>query len=223
MNPHTSARNFLSLARLSGIDRVPVTHRPSGSEENDAPPDCLSSIFEHVSSCTKCTISSDINNYVFGEGNPSAECMFIGEAPGRDEDIQGHPFVGRAGQLLTDIITKGMKLSRKDVYIANILKCRPPENRNPLPGEITNCIGYLHAQIECIRPKVIIALGTFAAQTLLNTSTPISRLRGSFHSFRDIPLMPTYHPAYLLRNSSGKASVWEDIKKVMDLLGLPVT
>jgi len=219
MNPGDILTKHLKLAQLSGLDSIPVTAGTSGQKN---PSSCLARIKEQVCSCTKCRISSRINNYIFGEGSPVAECLFVGEAPGREEDLQGRPFVGQAGKLLTDIISKGMKLSREDVYIANILKCRPPGNRNPEPDEIENCIGYLRNQIDCIRPKVIVALGSFAAQTLLETSVPISRLRGSFHTFGDIPLMPTFHPAYLLRNASGKAKVWEDIKQVMGLLGIQV-
>jgi DNA polymerase len=144
--------------------------------------------------------------------------MFVGEAPGRDEDLQGEPFVGRAGQLLTKII-EAIGMNRSDVYIANVLKCRPPENRNPLPEEIALCMPYLLKQIEMIQPKVLCALGTFAAQTLLNTKAPVGTLRGKFHDYKSIPMMVTYHPAYLLRNSNDKAKVWEDMKKVRDLLG----
>ena len=221
MNPKDTIKRHLALARLSGLESIPASPSENSPESADNSKNLLH-IKDTVCSCTKCAISSHINNYVFGEGNPDAECMFIGEAPGQEEDIQGRPFVGQAGHLLTDIITKGMKLQREEVYIANILKCRPPGNRNPQPDEISNCIGYLYSQIDLINPKVIVALGAFAAQTLLGTSATISRLRGSFHDFRGIQLMPTFHPAYLLRNSSGKVKVWEDIKKVMTLLGIPV-
>jgi DNA polymerase len=143
--------------------------------------------------------------------------MFIGEGPGRDEDMQGRPFVGRAGQLLTRII-KAMGLDRSQVYIANIVKCRPPQNRNPLPDEIQKCFPYLLRQIECIRPSIICALGTFAAQTLLKTDEKITRLRGRFHDFNGIKLMPTFHPAFLLRNINYKKEVWEDMQKTMEHL-----
>ena len=222
MKHRDTIKKHLNLAKLSGLDRIPVAPPSHASEGSSDSNDSLLQVKETVHSCTRCPISSHIQNYVFGEGSPHADCMFVGEAPGQEEDIQGRPFVGKAGKLLTDIITKGMKLTREQVYIANILKCRPPGNRNPHPDEISNCIEYLHFQIDTIKPKVIIALGTFAAQTLLETSTAISKLRGSFHDFRGIQLMPTFHPAYLLRNSSGKVKVWEDIKKAMSLLGIPV-
>jgi len=144
--------------------------------------------------------------------------MFVGEAPCADEDIQGIPFVGRAGQLLTDIIEKGLKIPRKDVYIANVIKCRPPQNRNPEPDEVATCEPFLFRQIDVIRPKVIVALGKFGAQTLLRTLDPISRLRGRVFDYRGAKLIPTFHPAYLLRNPSSKREVWEDMKLVTRLL-----
>jgi DNA polymerase len=147
--------------------------------------------------------------------------MFIGEAPGKDEDLQGRPFVGRAGQLLTKII-ESIGLKREDVYIANILKSRPPDNRNPQPDEIAACTPYLLKQIECIKPKVICTLGKFSSQTLLDTEMPISSLRGKFYEYHGIKLMPTYHPAYLLRSSIGKKDVWEDMKKIAKELGLTI-
>jgi uracil-DNA glycosylase family 4 len=156
---------------------------------------------------------------VFGEGNSSARLVFVGEAPGADEDAQGRPFVGRAGQLLTRII-EAMKLERKDVYICNILKCRPPGNRNPKPEEIAACEPFLIRQLAAIRPKVICALGTFAAHTLLKSEAPITVLRGRFHQYQGIDLMPTYHPAYLLRNPAAKKQVWEDAQMIMKKLEL---
>ncbi len=174
-----------------------------------------------IGDCTRCKLASGRTNLVFGVGNPAAELVFVGEAPGRDEDIRGEPFVGRAGQLLTEIITKGMKLRREDVYIANIIKCRPPQNRNPEADEIASCEPFLVRQLGLIRPKVIVALGTFAAQTLLKTRTPITRLRGTWADYHGIPLMPTFHPAYLLRNPADKRVVWGDIQHVMAALGLP--
>ncbi|HEY2388971.1 MAG TPA: uracil-DNA glycosylase [Candidatus Binatia bacterium] len=174
-----------------------------------------------IGDCTRCKLSGERTNLVFGVGNPAAELVFVGEAPGRDEDLRGEPFVGRAGQLLTEIITKGMKLRREDIYIANIIKCRPPQNRNPEPDEIASCEPFLVRQLALIRPKVIVALGTFAAQTLLKTRTPITRLRGTWTDYHGIPLMPTFHPAYLLRNPAEKRVVWADIQQVMGALGLP--
>ncbi|WKZ16198.1 MAG: uracil-DNA glycosylase [Candidatus Jettenia caeni] len=167
--------------------------------------------------CHKCPLSKTRTNLVFGVGNSMADLMFIGEAPGRDEDLQGEPFVGRAGQLLTKII-EAIDMKRSDVYIANVLKCRPPGNRNPLPEEIIICIPYLIKQIEIIQPKVLCALGAFAAQALLNTKAPVGTLRGRFHDYKGVPMMVTFHPAYLLRNPNDKAKVWDDMKKVRDFL-----
>jgi len=166
--------------------------------------------------CRRCKLCAGRTHIVFGVGNPKADLMFIGEGPGRDEDLQGEPFVGRAGQLLTDIITKGMGLSRDDVYIANVVKCRPPENRNPEPDEVAACEPFLRKQIELIRPEIIVALGKFAVQTLLQSKVPITKLRGQWHSYHGIKTMPTFHPAYLLRNPGDKKLVWEDIKKVIE-------
>jgi uracil-DNA glycosylase family 4 len=168
-----------------------------------------------IGDCQRCKLCSGRTHLVFGVGNPQAKLMFVGEGPGRDEDLQGEPFVGRAGQLLTDIITKGMGLLRADVYIANVVKCRPPENRNPEPDEVAACEPFLKKQIDLIRPQIIVGLGKFAVQTLLQSKVPISRLRGNWHSYHGIKLMPTFHPAYLLRNPADKKLVWEDIKQVM--------
>ena len=154
---------------------------------------------------------------VFGVGNPNADLMFVGEAPGADEDIQGEPFVGRAGQLLTKII-EAIGMARSDVYIANVIKCRPPGNRNPEPDEVERCEPFLFRQIDIVKPKVIVALGKFAAQSLLKTTEPITRLRGREYKFRSAILMPTFHPAYLLRNPSSKREVWEDMKRVRAIL-----
>lgn len=172
---------------------------------------------EEALSCQKCSLAQTRTQVVFGKGNPNAELMFVGEAPGYDEDVQGEPFVGLAGQLLTKII-QAMGLNREEVYIANVLKCRPPNNRSPKPEEIEQCRPYLDAQIAKVKPKVIVALGTFAAQTLLKTERKISGLRGFFHDFHGTPLMPTFHPAFLLRNPAEKKSVWEDMKIVMKAL-----
>ena len=169
--------------------------------------------------CSRCKLHAQgRRQIVFGVGNPNADLMFVGEAPGADEDIQGIPFVGRAGQLLTDIIEKGLKIPRKDVYIANVIKCRPPQNRNPEPDEVATCEPFLFRQIDVIKPKVIVALGKFGAQTLLRTLDPISRLRGRVFDYRGAKLIPTFHPAYLLRNPSSKRDVWEDMKLVLKLL-----
>ena len=174
----------------------------------------LDAIRAEMGDCRLCSLAGTRKNLVFGEGNPQAKIVFVGEAPGADEDEQGLPFVGRAGQLLTKII-EAMGLSRRDVYICNILKCRPPQNRNPLPEEITACEPFLKQQLKIISPQIICALGTFAAKTLLQTDAPISVLRGRFHHYEGIKLMPTYHPAYLLRNPAAKKTVWEDVQLIM--------
>ncbi len=177
----------------------------------------LDEIRTDLGDCRRCKLAPSRRNIVFGAGNPEAELMFVGEAPGADEDAQGLPFVGRAGQLLTKII-EAMGMKREDVYICNILKCRPPENRNPEPDEIAACEPFLFRQIASVRPKVICALGTFGAQTLLRTKEPISRLRGQFMEYRGAKLMATFHPAYLLRNPNEKRKVWEDVQKIRDYL-----
>ena len=177
----------------------------------------LDNVRKELGDCQRCPLGQVRINLVFGEGNPEADLVFVGEAPGADEDAQGRPFVGRAGQLLTRIIS-AMGLSRKDVYICNILKCRPPGNRNPKQDEIHTCEPFLIKQLKAINPKAICALGTFAAQTLLKTGTPITVLRGRFHSYQGIKFMPTYHPAYLLRNPGSKKQVWDDIQMVMKIL-----
>jgi uracil-DNA glycosylase family 4 len=168
--------------------------------------------------CRRCKLHTlGRKQIVFGFGNPNADLMFVGEAPGADEDAQGIPFVGRAGQLLTKII-EAISLTRDDVYIANVIKCRPPQNRNPEPDEVDTCEPFLFRQIDTIKPKVIVALGTFAARTLLRTADPISRLRGRVYEYRGAKLIPTFHPAYLLRNPSSKREVWEDMKVARKLL-----
>jgi DNA polymerase len=181
----------------------------------------LDALRAHIGDCQRCTLAGGRTNLVFGVGDAHAALMFIGEGPGADEDLQGEPFVGRAGQLLTEIITKGMKLRRQDVYIANVVKCRPPGNRNPEPDEIAACLPFLARQIDLVQPRVIVALGTFAAQTLLGVKTPITRMRGVWHDYLGVKVMPTFHPAYLLRNPADKRLVWVDIKLVMTELGLP--
>ena len=207
-------RNYLSLCKeMKWAEYVMVPKTISVSVNQQT----LEGLREEVKNCNKCILSETRTNVVFGEGNTSPDVVIIGEAPGRDEDLQGKPFVGRAGQLLSKII-QAMGFNREDVYIANILKCRPPDNRNPLPNEIKLCEPYLIRQLEILRPRVIIALGTFAAQTLLKTEEPIGRLRGKMHLYQQIPLMPTYHPAFLLRSPGKKRDVWQDIQQVMVLL-----
>ena len=178
----------------------------------------LVAIRADIGDCTRCKLHTlGRTQVVFGVGNPEADLMFVGEAPGADEDEQGIPFIGRAGQLLTKII-EGIELTRDDVYIANIIKCRPPQNRNPEPDEVATCEPFLFQQIDVIKPKIIVALGKYAAQTLLRTETPISKLRGQLFDYRGAKLIPTFHPAYLLRNPSSKREVWEDMKLVKRLL-----
>ncbi|MFQ5596933.1 MAG: uracil-DNA glycosylase family protein [Nitrospiria bacterium] len=181
----------------------------------------LEVIREEIGDCRRCKLASTRTHIVFGTGNPHASLFFVGEGPGQDEDRQGEPFVGRAGQLLTKMIS-AMGLSRAQVYIANIIKCRPPGNRNPQEEEIAACRPFLDQQIAAIRPTVICALGTFAAQTLLATSMRISDMRGRFHDLNGVKVMPTFHPAYLLRNPGEKRRVWEDLQKIMAELGLPL-
>lgn len=167
-----------------------------------------------VENCQLCPLHKTRTNVVFGTGNEKAKLVFVGEAPGADEDAQGMPFVGKAGQKLTQII-QAIGLTREEVYITNVLKCRPPNNRNPLPEEIRCCEPYLIHQLKLIKPETICALGTFAAQTLLKTDQPISKLRGRFHTYQGIRLMPTYHPAFILRNPQYKRDVWEDVQKLI--------
>jgi uracil-DNA glycosylase len=218
----------LAPARSAGAPASVETSSSSPPEENiaasraDGPVERpngleLSAIRGELGECSRCRLHEGRRNIVFGVGNPQADLMFVGEAPGADEDEQGLPFVGRAGQLLTRII-EAMKLTRDRVYIANILKCRPPENRNPLPDEVAQCEPFLFKQVEAIRPMVIVALGKYAAQTLLRTEESISRLRGRFFEYRGSLLMPTFHPSYLLRNPAAKREVWEDMRKVMETL-----
>jgi uracil-DNA glycosylase family 4 len=180
--------------------------------------EALSAVRADIGDCTRCKLHAQgRKQIVFGVGNPNADLMFVGEAPGADEDLQGIPFVGRAGQLLTRII-EAIDLKREDVYIANVIKCRPPGNRNPEQDEVETCEPFLFQQIDIIKPKVIVALGTFAARALLRTLDPISRLRGRVYEYRGAKLIPTFHPAYLLRNPAAKRETWEDMKMVKRLL-----
>jgi DNA polymerase len=199
-----------------------VLPKGSKAQVEKTPEQILDDIREELGDCKRCPLSERRTHIVFGEGNPKARIMFVGEAPGAVEDKTGKPFVGPAGRLFTNIVEKGMGLKRSDVYIANILKCRPPGNRDPLPTEVSECIGFLKAQILAIRPEIIIALGRIAAQNLLETKAPISRLRGNLKEFMGTKVMPTYHPSYLLQNPSKKRDVWEDIKKVLRYLELPL-
>ena len=212
-----SVKAYIELDRASGISEFFINKR--GTRDAVRNTNDLESLKKEISTCKRCSLCKTRHNIVFGSGNPKAELMFIGEAPGEDEDLQGLPFVGKAGQLLTKII-EAMGLQRSGVYIANILKCRPPNNRAPLPAEIEECEDILKKQIDIIKPKIICTLGKFASQTLLRTETTISALRGNFKEYNGIKLMPTFHPAYLLRNPNDKKLVWLDMKKIMKELKL---
>jgi uracil-DNA glycosylase family 4 len=177
----------------------------------------LDTVREELGECTRCSLSSSRKNIVFGKGNPHASLVFVGEAPGGDEDVAGEPFVGEAGQLLTRII-QSIKLRREDVYICNVIKCRPPKNRDPKPEEIEACFPFLKKQLEVMRPRLICALGKFAAQTLLGTTEKISKLRGKVYEFNHIKVVPTFHPASLLRNPEWKREVWKDMQLIQRLL-----
>lgn len=179
----------------------------------------LAQLAAAVRDCRNCRLHAGRTQVVFGTGDPTAALVFVGEAPGHDEDAQGEPFVGPAGQLLTRIIA-AIGLTREQVYLLNVIKCRPPHNRNPQPDEVAACRPILQAQLDCLQPRVICALGAFAAQTLLQTEEKISRLRGRFHMLGAIQVMPTYHPAFLLRNPQYKRAVWEDMQRIQDVLGL---
>ena len=221
---------FASELGVAGVSRDPawrtrsssVTAAPSRIDVGAvslSQADALAAIKADIGpDCSRCKLHTlGRRQVVFGVGNPAADLMFVGEAPGADEDLQGIPFVGRAGQLLTKII-EAIGLTRDDVYIANVIKCRPPQNRNPEQDEVDTCEPFLFQQIDVIKPKVVVALGTFAARALLRTLDPISRLRGRVYDYRGAKLIPTFHPAYLLRNPSSKREVWEDMKVARELL-----
>lgn len=197
------------------LDRLSrLTASPAG---RNAGPESLSSIMDDLGECTRCPLCKGRTHIVFGEGDPQASLIFVGEGPGVDEDRSGRPFVGAAGQLLTKII-EAMNLTRDKVYIGNIVKCRPPENRNPAPDEIEKCLPFIKRQIAAIEPKAICTLGSVAAKALLGTQAPVSRLRGRFQTFMGLPVMPTYHPAYLLRSPAKKRDVWNDVQQIMKIL-----
>lgn len=198
-------------------EELPICPLPASSPTTK-PVECRAETLEELNArlqgCQLCPLCEKRQNVVFGVGNPQADLVFVGEAPGREEDEKGFPFVGEAGRLL-DRILFAMQLTRQDVYICNVIKCRPPQNRDPQPDEIAACEQFLKLQLAAIKPQLIVALGRFAAQTLLQTNEPIGRLRGHWREYQGIPLMPTFHPAYLLRNPAGKREVWEDMKQVM--------
>lgn len=222
-NLNEGLQRYCEQLRALGIEQLylppeALKLKPAGHEE------ALLALHDSIRDCTRCKLCQGRTQVVFGTGDPNAELVFVGEAPGADEDRQGVPFVGRAGQLLTRMIAS-MGLDRDQVYICNVIKCRPPDNRNPERDEIASCEPFLIEQLNLIRPQVIVTLGKFAAQTLLRTDTPISRLRGHWHEYQGIPLMPTFHPSYLLRGSqekirAEKLKVWNDLQQVMAKLGL---
>ncbi len=205
----SSLQDYLISLKDEGVEEIPQQQVLPSKGKGDL----LNQVRKNLGECTRCKLHPHRKNIVFGTGNPEAKLVFVGEGPGGDEDLQGKPFVGRAGQLLTKIINS-INLTREEVYIANIIKCRPPQNRNPEPDEIKACEPFLIQQLDVIQPKIICALGTFAAQTLLETDERISRLRGRFISYRGSKLIATFHPAYLLRNPNKKRDVWEDMKMI---------
>ena len=215
--PAAPAQAPAAIETSAAVPAVPLPAAPAAIFSS--PADALRALREEIGdNCTRCKLHGlGRSQVVFGVGNPSAGLMFVGEAPGADEDVLGEPFVGRAGQLLTKII-EAIGLARGDVYIANVIKCRPPGNRNPEPDEVAQCEPFLFRQVDIVRPKVIVALGKFAAQCLLKTDVPITRIRGREFSYRGSILIPTFHPAYLLRNPSAKREVWEDMKRVRAIL-----
>ena len=218
---------WLERGGVTGLpkgDPAPAKPReaPAAPARTSAPPISVKAIRDELGDCQRCKLAGKRTNIVFGVGDPDAPLVFVGEAPGADEDRTGEPFVGAAGQLLTKMI-EAMGLGRGDVYICNILKCRPPGNRNPEPDEIAECEPFLKKQLAAIRPRMIVALGKFAAQCLLRSDAPISKLRGAWKAYEGIPLMPTYHPAFLLRTPSAKREVWADLQEVireLDRLGI---
>lgn len=221
-------KNYLEDLRDSGVDELPYgaaaptiaiqsVYAAAPLAKSIVTAETLEDIRTDLGECRRCPLCETRKNIVFGVGSQNAKVLFVGEAPGRDEDLQGEPFVGEAGQLLTKMIL-AMGYERSEVYICNLLKCRPPDNRNPAPAEITQCSPFLLRQVKTVSPKAIVALGTFASQTLLGSNEPISRLRGRFHDYHGIPLMPTFHPAFLLRSPEKKREVWADLQQVMKLL-----
>ncbi|MFP4499949.1 MAG: uracil-DNA glycosylase [Candidatus Hydrogenedentota bacterium] len=219
--PETPGEEGVAAAAPAPLEHAPGEAIPPPPKvTGNTPEEALAALERIVSGCTRCTLSGSRTQTVFGAGHPRSDVVFVGEAPGYHEDKQGIPFVGRAGQLLTDIIEKGMGLKRADVYICNVLKCRPPENRDPKPVEVAACEPFLMQQLEIMNAKVIIALGKYAAQTLLKCDLPVGRMRGRWWEYHGIPLRVTYHPAYLLRNPPQKHGCWEDIQAVMQHLGI---
>lgn len=217
----TAPHPTLEAPPILAIDQPTPRVAPPSAASPAAAQDSLERIAADLAGCTRCKLCATRKTIVIGEGNPQARLAFVGEGPGEQEDLEGRPFVGKAGQLL-DRMIQAIGLQREEVYIANVVKCRPPGNRDPEPDEITACGPFLLRQLETIRPQVVVALGRFAAQTLLQTETPISRLRGSFHPYRGAKLMPTFHPSYLLRNPASKRDAWLDLQQVARELGLEI-
>lgn len=210
--------NMLKDSGMTYIERSVISDEKKGNNSAQNSGKLLDGLKQEIGDCRRCKLCHGRSNIVFGVGNQAASLVFVGEGPGAEEDKQGEPFVGRAGQLLTKMIN-AMGLSRDEVYICNVVKCRPPENRDPQPDEIEACEPFLKQQLAIIRPKIIVGLGRYACQTLLKTSTPMSKLRGQWSQYDNIPFMPTFHPAYLLRNPPAKKEVWEDLQAVMASLG----
>ena len=214
-------RAWLAWAQESGLQNLaPQARRADPARvETVIKLPALEAVRTELGECTRCKLHKTRTNIVFGVGSPEARLMFVGEGPGEDEDLQGYPFVGKAGQLLTKMI-EAMGMQREDVYICNTVKCRPPNNRNPEPDELLACEPFLKGQLGAVKPEVIVTLGKFAAQALLREQTPITRLRGQWREYEGIPVMPTFHPAYLLRSPGEKGKVWDDLKEVMKKLKL---
>jgi DNA polymerase len=220
--PELGKSTYVGSSEIPKVTPLPIASGPSLFEAVDKiVDDTILKIRTDLGECTRCKLHKTRHSIVFGDGNPKAELVFVGEGPGADEDAQGLPFVGRAGKLLTQMI-EAMGLQRKDVYICNVVKCRPPENRQPEEDEVSTCSPFLFRQIDVIAPKVIVCLGAVAAKTLLETNRGISQFRGQWLEFRGRKLLATYHPAYLLRNPNAKGEVWKDLQKVMAVLGLEV-
>jgi uracil-DNA glycosylase family 4 len=211
-------KTYLEYLKGMGIVSLPASEMKA-DEPSQSTMITLKDVRKELGDCKRCKLHRGRKTIVFGEGNEKATLMLIGEGPGYDEDVQGRPFVGKAGQLLTKIL-QSINLPREEVYIANIIKCRPPQNRNPEPDEIQSCSPFLIKQIHVIQPKIICALGTFSTQTLLKTDAKITALRGKVYDLEGIKVMPTYHPAFLLRNPERKREVWEDMKKIVELLNI---
>jgi len=234
MSSAEDIKTVLQFYDALGFERLPLPAvrtrpRPAAPKTTGPAPDAralaapeikgaaLGGVREEIGDWRRCKLSKGRRTIVFGEGNPDADLLFIGEGPGKEEDLQGRPFVGDAGKLLDRLIEK-MGFTREEVYIGNIVKCRPPMNRDPEEDEVSSCIPFIEKQIGIIAPKVIVSLGRISAHTLTGTATPISRMRGTFYEYRGIPLMPTFHPAYLLRNPNAKWDVWNDMQKVLEKL-----